>query len=237
MVSKTKIDWATHSTNPIKGLCPVACGFCYARRMYKRFRWDETIRYDDSVWRGLEKITAGSRVFVGSTMELFHDNTKQYLPQIFEHCKTCPDVNFIFLTKCPQNLPKEFLPNCWIGVSTTGYDCRSGLEDTFRDIKAPVKFVSIEPLLDYSPMDFRWVDWVIIGAQTPYSKKTQPRFEWVVDILKDCNMLHKPVFLKNNLYDVFEDNYGFQFEDEELKSPFYPNGKWRQEFPHVGANQ
>ena len=46
-MNKTKIEWTDYTINPVKGLCPMACSYCYARAMYKRFRWNPEIRYDD----------------------------------------------------------------------------------------------------------------------------------------------------------------------------------------------
>lgn len=30
-MQKTKIPWADYTINPVKGLCPMACSYCYAR--------------------------------------------------------------------------------------------------------------------------------------------------------------------------------------------------------------
>ena len=46
-MNKTKIPWCDYTANPVKGLCPMACSYCYARRLYKRFGWDETVRIDE----------------------------------------------------------------------------------------------------------------------------------------------------------------------------------------------
>ncbi len=91
----TKIEWVRnqdgtqgYSINPVKGVCPVDCkdnqgkSYCYARRLYKRFKWDETIRFEPLDYK---KFPDGSKVFVGSTMELFGDWVKPtWLDQIFE---------------------------------------------------------------------------------------------------------------------------------------------------------
>jgi protein gp37 len=71
-MQKSKIEWTDYTINPVKGLCPVACSYCYARRMYKRFKWDETIRMLEKPF-GDKFYKPGDRVFVGSTMDLFGD--------------------------------------------------------------------------------------------------------------------------------------------------------------------
>lgn len=225
-MQKSKIEWTDYTINPVKGLCPVGCSYCYARRMYKRFKWNPEIRYDDWVWQEGCNIPTGSKTFVGSTIDLFHDKTIQFLPIIMDYVESCPKHTFIFLTKCPENLPKVFSDNCWVGISTTGNDCRSGLEDIFATIHAKVKFVSIEPLLDYAPMDFRWVNWVIIGQQTPLSAKTTPYLSWVYHIVNSCDELKVPVFLKNNLKSILPPITPFV----KLNATEF---SFRQEYPNV----
>lgn len=230
-MQKTKIEWCDITINPVKGLCPMACDYCYARRMYKRFKWNPEIRYDG--YSDFDRLTnKPSRVFVGSTMELFGDwINPDWMHMIYAKILSRPQHTFTFLTKQPQNLIKfsPYPDNCWIGVSTNGNDSNSGLEDVFRNIQAKVKFVSIEPLLDYTPMDFRWVDWVIVGRQTPPTKQTEPNIDWITNIIMDARTSHVPIFLKNNLYSILPD-------DSLYWKLGYENGHFteampRQEFP------
>jgi protein gp37 len=219
-MQESPIEWTDFTANPIRGLCPMQCPYCYARRHYQRFHfkkdgtinptWDYTIRpaitnfVDD-----LAKIKKPSRIFVGSTMELFGDWVQDsWMKTILKACELRPQHTFIFLTKQPQNLVKfsPFPKNCWVGVSTIGNDRNSGLEDIFSSIKASVKFVSIEPLLDYTPMDFRWVDWTIVGAETKNGKPVKehlPHVEWIKGIVEACDKVGVKVFLKNNLSPLF----------------------------------
>jgi len=88
-MQKSKIEWCDFSVNPIKGLCPVACSYCYARKMYKRFHWDEIVKFDEVGYHkddwGLETIKTPSRIFVGSTMELFgHWIEQRWLEVLFQ---------------------------------------------------------------------------------------------------------------------------------------------------------
>jgi len=126
----SKIEWLRDPTtgklgfsiNPVKGLCPMACkdnqgkSYCYARRMYERFKWNPTIRFD---WE-FNPPKKPSKIFVGSTMELFGKwIPDSWLRNIFNFCSQWSEHTFIFLTKQPQNLIKwsPFPENVWLGVS------------------------------------------------------------------------------------------------------------------------
>jgi protein gp37 len=238
-VNKSKIEWTDYTLNPVKGLCPMACSYCYARRMYKRFHWDETIREDVSVYDQLDKMNAGSKVFVGSTMELFGEwVTPLMRSNIFHVVEMYPDLTFIFLTKQPQNLPSKFPDNCWVGVSIPrAYDDTVvGHFEAFKRISAlgqvstTVKFISFEPLLESiasefsfgleTPLNAYGITWLIIGQQTPSSPKTRPQMSWIQDILVAAhNAGDIPVFMKNNL--------------QPLLTGAWSGWKLRQEFPRL----
>lgn len=154
----SKIEWLQtdgkpgYSVNPVKGYCPVGCPYCYARRMYDRFKWDKTIRYADASWFGIDHLPP-SRIFVGSTIELFGDWViTAWMNCILDQVKLNPQHTFIFLTKQPQNLQKysPYPPNAWVGVSVDGTDnapLGRMLYTGFGKVQATVKFISFEPLL------------------------------------------------------------------------------------------
>jgi len=198
-MNRTKIEWCDYTINPVKGLCPMACSYCYARRMYKRFNWNPEIRF---VKERLIMPSVPSRFFVGSTMELFGDWVKdEWREEIFAMIKCHPQHTFIFLTKLAQNLPREFPPNCWVGVTALN-DAQLLLAETqFEQIKASVKFLSLEPLRNQldAIRYMKQPNWVIIGQQTPISAKTKPRISWVKEIVEAENKAGIPVFLKDNL--------------------------------------
>jgi len=180
---------------------------------------------------------SGSKVFVGSTMELFGDWIEpSWVRLTMERVGAHPELTFIFLTKQPQNLFhwSPFPENCWVGVSATTDDMLSSAILYLHNIKAKTKYISFEPLLE--PMkDLSFTlkyshiaDWVIIGAQTPRSEKTFPKWEWVKEIIEAADIASIPVFLKPNL--------GLLEYNCEGSAPFYKrhqSGTWkiRQEFP------
>ena len=241
---KSKIEWTDYTINPVKGLCPMACSYCYARRMYKRFKWDPEIRFDtDTLKLTGQGIKSGSKIFVGSTMELFGDWVKpEWLKRIFTWTTAYPEHTFIFLTKQPRNLIKwsPFPDNCWVGVSFTGKE-PDGFAYPLVHLQARVKFISFEPLLNSCvknidsfslSLERAGINWIIIGAQTPYSQQTAPKIEWVEEIVDAATKAKIPVFLKDNLKTLFEVEKGKIWDVPNWAgSGGYGHNMLRQEFP------
>lgn len=214
-MNKTKIPWCDYTINPVKGLCLMACPYCYARKMYKRFKWPEEISFHSESLDFLNFVPAGSRVFVGSTIDLFHKDTIQYLPEIKARVRLHPSKTFIFLTKCPQNLPHEWPDNCWVGVSATDFEMYGVAGIYLPDIKARVKFLSFEPLLaritdknaQYNSemmahdLKFAGINWLILGSRTQPTQ--HPSREWVEEIITAADKAKIPVFVKEPMASHF----------------------------------
>jgi len=234
-VQKSKIEWTDYTINPVKGLCPMACSYCYARAMYKRFKWAERLEFQYAHFRKeLESVKKPSKIFVGSTMELFGDWIQPHWIQLILEVTTMhPQHTFIFLTKQPQNLIQwsPFPSNVWVGVSATNKLQFLTACHHLSDVKASVKFLSFEPLLESvessSPIGKHlWnggVNWVIVGRQTPLSAKTMPHIIDIQKIIHGANEIPIPVFLKNNLSGLLP----FAQYGEPWKDVY----KLRQEFP------
>lgn len=95
-----------------------------------------------------------------------------------------PQHRFYLLTKQPQNLIKfsPFPENCWVGVTATSRKMAwDAFWDGLIDTKAKIKYLSLEPLMDWSPLPkdptnftMKFIDecraaginWLIIGACT-----------------------------------------------------------------------
>jgi len=220
-MQKTKIEWLTeprtgvkgYSVNPVKGICLHDCDYCYAIRMYKRFKWNPEIRYDESAWKGLKNIHIVEnggyihpKIFVCSTHDLFG----KWIPDRW--IKTCidkacnnPQLTFIFLTKNPKRYNDFYFPrNAWIGYSTTG-----ALYHEWDSLhKDNIKFISIEPMTGslMNTVYLHDTQWVIIGAETGNRKgKIKLDNQWLYDALAILDEQKIPVFIKDNAGGVRQD--------------------------------
>ena len=227
-MNRTKIEWCDYTVNPVKGKCPVGCEYCYMWGKHgigMRFHFDQRIRYDASAWLGVGSLRKPSRIFVGSTIELFHPRTEKYLKYIFmeveQSLRETPQHTFIFLTKQPQNLIKfsPFPDNCYVGVTATGLQMFNKAMFNLQKVEASVKYISFEPLLEELQMCSSWltlfgkpiIDWLIIGQQTLVSAKTEPKIEWIREIVEAADKAGIPVFLKDNLKPlIITEGYPYQ---------------------------
>jgi len=216
-MNKTKIEWTDYTINPLKGLCKGGCWYCYARRMYKRFKWNETIRLEPNEFSRISKIKKPSRVFVGSTHDIFGDwIPDEFINYIIRAVGNIPQHTFQFLTKNYKGYTSvRFSDNCWLGITVTSWKNkqRQGLLPP-AIFGNNLRFLSCEPLLGEIYLDNNYsFGWIIIGAMTGQSSKEyQPKADWIANILRQADFANIPVFMKNNLKKVWK-------------------GKLRQEFP------
>lgn len=229
-MQKTGIEWTDYTSNPVRGYCPMACPYCYSRKIYDRFKWDKTIRFSPGELDKWDKAKPGSKIFVGSMIELFGDWVDEsWLREIFRHVELYPYLTFQFLTKQPQNLAvfSPFPDNCWVGATATNAKMAEEAGFWLWEVKATVKFVSFEPLLeriaahfaDYISEDVEGIKWIILGSQTkPYKP---PKIEWVQEIVDAADKAGIPVFLKDNLKPLL-------IEDPEYNIYSYPEWAGKQ---------
>lgn len=210
-MNKTKIEYVDFSWNPIKGLCPVGCWYCYARKIYKRFGMNPKVflNLNELIMPFPKK---SSRIFVCSTFELFHPVADKWRDEIFEVINLEPQHTFIILTKMPENIDRPMPDNAWLGVSVTG---KNGDDDRIRilcnDSEDKHKFISFEPLLgDVAMKGWNafpdYVDtlfWCIVGRLTDHGHAQDPSRANVKRIVDECRRAKVPVFLKNNLREIW----------------------------------
>ena len=207
----SKIEWTEATWNPSTGCDKVSsgCKFCYAETMAKRLQAMGTPGYENgfeftimperlSIPLNIKKPT---KFFVNSMSDLFHEEmTDEFLDRIFDVIRKTPHHTYQILTKREKNLEKYFktrtVPdNVWLGVTVENKK-RKGRIDVLRNIKAKIRFLSIEPLLeDLGEIDFTNIHWVIVGGESgPSARPMKP--EWAIAIQKQCKAQKSSFFFK-----------------------------------------
>jgi len=207
------IEWAKWSWNPQTG-CKHNCSYCYARDIANRFykqgfkpTFHERRLSAPGNTKILEKdknVSGINNVFVCSMADLFGDWVpKTNIQKILDVVKKYKEWNYLFLTKNPKRLLEfKFPDNAWVGT-TIDYQKRvKSAENSFRELKAKIKFVSCEPLKEKVVFnDISVFDWLIIGGQSESSKEPefQPEWDWVESLLIQARKANVKVYFKPNL--------------------------------------
>jgi len=204
-MNKTGISWTDYTWNPVSGCNKVSegCKFCYAEEWSRRFRRSFSVQEHYDRLKQVEKIPAGSKVFVNSMSDLFHENVSETMRDaIFSMMEKRKDVIFQILTKRPEIMKGYFdrhdawpTKNVWIGVSV---EMRKYLDrmEILRQTNGQIKFVSFEPLLgDIGYIDFSGISWVIIGGESgPHHRPMD--IEWARNIINQAKEQGVAVWMK-----------------------------------------
>jgi protein gp37 len=211
-MKKTKIEWTEETWNPTTGCTKVSagCKFCYAETMANRLEAMGTPGYENGFSFSLMperleqpiKKKKATKYFVNSMSDLFHEEMpEEFLDQIFAVIEKTPQHIYQILTKRDKRMVEYFknksVPkNVWLGV--TSESKKDGLPriDSLRNIKAAIKFLSIEPLLeDLGEINLKGIHWVIVGGESG-SKARKMEEEWAVNIKEQCEKANVPFFFK-----------------------------------------
>ena len=208
------IEWAYWSWNPITG-CYHGCVYCYARDIAERFypqKFDAAIipnrlsipRYQKPPAEAAQSI--GYRnIFTCSMADLFGKWVPQpWIDAVLDTVRESPEWNFLFLTKFPIRLSEQTWPdNAWVGCTVDTQARVSSAERAFSKVKAGIKWLSCEPLLE--PLKFsslEMFDWVVIGGQSRSTQapEFQPPWEWVESLVDQARSAGCQVYFKTNLH-------------------------------------
>jgi protein gp37 len=208
-MNRSDIEWTHFTSNPVRGKCLHACSFCYAERIRQRFGQPIELSWHPEELDAIERRKKPSVIFMGSMHDLFgYWVPNEWIESTINTAMNCPQHTFLFLTKNPgRYFDFEFPSNCWTGTTVI----KTEHEFEVKTIVGERTFVSVEPLVEpvslWRPMPLLGA--VIIGAMTgPH--RIVPQKEWVESIIaeaKDCDV---PVFLKDNLLQIFPDLHRFR---------------------------
>ncbi|HFU75182.1 MAG TPA: phage Gp37/Gp68 family protein [Arcobacter sp.] len=200
-MSKSKIEWTESTWNPVSGCSKITrgCDNCYAERMAMRLQAMGTRGYENGFEVTLHphalekplKLKKPQVIFVNSMSDIFHEKVSdEFIIQIFEVMNRAHWHTFQVLTKRPKRLEKiayklNWTPNIWMGVSVESNEYVKRA-DYLRNCPAKVKFLSLEPLLDWvDQLDYTGIDWVIVGGESGFGARVMKK-EWVIEIRDRC---------------------------------------------------
>jgi protein gp37 len=246
------IEWALWSWNPVTG-CLHNCPYCYARDIAtlgqtatafpngfaptlipSRLSAARNTPFPAAkvaaekgkgTSEGEARALGLGNVFVCSMADLFGRWVPaEWVEAVLDVVRAAPEWTFLFLTKFPVRMAEfDFPGNAWVGTTV---DCQARVknaERSFRKIKAGVKWLSCEPLIE--PLKFQDLgafQWIVLGGASRSSGTPtwHPPQRWVLDLKQQAASLGIPYYLKANLSPDRERYYpGQKPEPEPAEAP------------------
>ena len=189
MAETTLIEWAHHTFPPWFGCTKVdrECDNCYAETWtvlrFHKAEWGphaDRVRSAQSTWkrclsqdRKAAQDGVRRRIFCSELSDVFDNQAlDEWRADLWSLIKSCPNLDWLLLTKRPQNIRKMLpadwgsgWPNVWLGT-TAGHQKAWERVAALRSVPARIRFVSAEPLLEPIVPDLSGIDWVICGGET-----------------------------------------------------------------------
>ncbi len=208
----SKIEWTEATWNPTVGCTKISpgCQNCYAETMARRLKAMGANGYEN----GFKLTLLPKRLadplerskptiyFVNSMSDLFHDKIPgSYIQQVFDVMKKAPRHTFQVLTKRADKMAEFFKTyqastNAWLGVTVENRQHGIPRITQLRKVKAHVRFLSIEPLLeDLGKLDLSGIHWVIVGGESGPKARLMKQ-EWVMKIKRQCEEQNVAFFFK-----------------------------------------
>lgn len=225
MAENSNIEWTDHTFNPWIGCTKVSpgCDHCYAETwdarglQQRESRWGPhaaRTRTSPDNWRkplawnrAAEAAGTRARVFCASLADVF-DNHVSILPEwrfdLWKLIDATPHLDWLLLTKRPQNAPRALPSNVWLGTTAENQTEADRRIPHLLAAPARVRFLSCEPML--GPIDFyassaampagghpwrngpilQGIHWVICGGESgPGARPMHPA--WARSLRDQCN--------------------------------------------------
>lgn len=226
MSTNTAIEWThregtTPATwNPTTGCDRISagCDHCYALTLAKRLKAMGSAKYQNDgdprtsgpgfgVTTHLGALMEPYRwrtprtVFVNSMSDLFHARVPlEFIKQVFAVMNDTPKHTYQILTKRSSRLPLladrlQWGSNIWMGVSVEDAEHLYRIDD-LRQVPAPVRFVSAEPLLGpLGGINLDGIHWLIAGGESgPGARPMHP--DWARSLRDQCQQAGMAFFFK-----------------------------------------
>ncbi|MCQ2260834.1 MAG: phage Gp37/Gp68 family protein [Bacteroidales bacterium] len=210
-MADTTIEWTDKTWNPVTGCTKHSegCVHCYAEVMAKRLKGMGKPKYRNAFEvsihpEALEEPMDWPKpcmIFVCSMGDLFHKDVPfEFVDRVIETIKRTPRHRYQILTKRAERMQEYFeshdVPsNVWLGVTVESQRLKYRI-DCLRHLKASVRFLSCEPLLeDLGEMDLSGIDWVIVGGESGLQARPMQE-SWVLNIKRQAEANRVAFFFK-----------------------------------------
>lgn len=212
MSNTTSIEWTEQTWNPTTGCTKITpgCKHCYAEAMALRLQAMGVSGYENGFALSLmpDRLThpllrkKPTMYFVNSMSDLFHEGVSfEYLDEVFSIIHATTQHTYQILTKRADRMfdyfaYREVPDNAWLGVTVEDIEYGIPRIHTLQGIKARVRFLSCEPLLeDLGVLDITGIQWAIVGGES--GSKARPMKEnWVLSIKNQCERYGVAFFFK-----------------------------------------
>jgi protein gp37 len=222
MGATTNIEWSTSTFNPWIGCQHVSpgCDHCYAEadwdKRKHRVKWGphgERSRTSEAYWR--QPLTWNrngedferehghrQRIFCASLADVFDNKVpKQWRSDLWRLVRQTPRLDWMLLTKRPQNIGKmlpadwgDGWPQVWLGVTCESQQYFDQRWPLLAAIPAAVRFISYEPAL--GPLTLRiGPDWLICGGESGANARLMEP-AWARQVRDQCATLGIAFFMK-----------------------------------------
>jgi protein gp37 len=215
MAKNSQIEWTHHTFNPWWGCTKVspACDHCYAEQWAKRMgkelwgahaprrffsdkHWSEPLVWNEEAQNDRER----KRVFCASMADVFERRAElnDYRQKLWEVIKATPWLDWLLLTKRPQNIGmmvpwnNDWPENIWLGTTVENQFWAETRLRFLLKHPAKVRFLSCEPLL--GPLNLGpWlkndalypINWVIAGGESGHNARPMHP-DWPKELLNQC---------------------------------------------------
>jgi protein gp37 len=217
MAENSAIEWTDHTFNPWVGCTKIspACDNCYAERWAKRSgmvewdgprkrtsaaNWAKPIKWNNAAAKAGTRL----RVFCASLADVFDAEVDPiWRENLFTIIDLTPSLDWLLLTKRPKLAAEYFSdlptpPNVWVGTTVENKAMAAVRLPFLMQIKAPVRFLSMEPLLEpvgvYSTHG-GLPDWIIVGGESGGNARYMHP-DWARALRDQCRRAGIPFFFK-----------------------------------------
>jgi protein gp37 len=146
------------------------------------------------------------KIFVCSMGDLFHEKVPySFQVKVFQTMEIAEQHIFQVLTKRPEQMleftekaykespEKPYLDNVWLGTSISTRNDMNKTEDIMWQIQAKVRYLSLEPLLEW--VEVPPLEWIIVGCESG-PKARLCSIGDIRDAVRQCKAANVPVFVK-----------------------------------------